>query len=77
MVLGSLLSAPLLLEKPALIVQQEGLSEGAIDRAATAAVPELGVASNLYTTAGYKRQLVAVLVRRALRNIKDAMESGG
>ncbi len=77
MVLGALLSAPLVLEKPALIVQEEGLSEAAIDRAATAAVPELGVVSNLFTTAGYKRHLAGALVRKALRNVKDAIESRG
>ena len=75
LVLGSLLSAPLVLRKPALVVQEEGLSDDAIDSAATAAVPELGVVSNLFTTAGYKRHLAGVLVRRALHNIKDAAKS--
>ena len=66
LVIGSIASAPIILKKAAQIVMELGLTEGAIEKAALTARSELGTLTNLFTTAGYKRHLAEVLVKRAL-----------
>jgi len=70
LVMNSLCSAPLILAKAAQAIMEEGLNDAAIAKAATAARGELGTVTNLFTSAGYKRQIVEVLVKRALTELK-------
>jgi 4-hydroxybenzoyl-CoA reductase subunit beta len=66
LVIGSIASAPIILKKAAQVVMESGLTEGAIEKAALTARSELGTLTNLFTSAGYKRHLAEVLVKRAL-----------
>ena len=69
-VIGALTSAPVRLEKTAQIVGESGFGDASIAKAATVARSEFGTLTNLYTSAGYKRTLIEVLVTRALHNLK-------
>ena len=69
-VINSVASAPLILAKASQAVMDGGLEETSIAQAATAARGELGPVTNLFTSAGYKRQIVEVLVKRALSDLK-------
>jgi len=71
LVVGSIASAPVLLEKTAQLIIESGLTEKSIEKATETARSELGTLTNLFTTAGYKRHLTEVLVRRALSEIKE------
>jgi len=71
LVVGSIASAPVLLEKASQLIIESGLTEKSIEKAAETARSELGTLTNLFTTAGYKRHLAEVLVRRALSEIKE------
>ncbi|MCX5886105.1 MAG: FAD binding domain-containing protein [Proteobacteria bacterium] len=71
LVLGSISSAPILLDKTSQVIMESGLTEKSIEKAAETARSELGTLTNLFTSAGYKRHLVEVLVRRALSELKE------
>ncbi len=73
LVAGSLTSAPIRLEKAEDTVRESGLTDKAIDAASTAAPSDLGPLTNLFTSAGHKRTLVQVLVKRALGNLKEKL----
>ena len=70
-VMGSLGMAPITLAKPTEIVQKEGLTDDAINRAVESMREELGALTNLYSPASYKRELAKVLVKRALTQIRE------
>ncbi len=72
LVLGSFGPAPIVLGRAAEIAARQGLGDAAIDAAADAAREDLGVVSNLYTPAAYKRDLAKALVRRALAELREA-----
>lgn len=71
LVLGSLTTAPLLLDGIAARLVAEGLGDDAIDAACAGLRPALGPLTNLYTPAAYKRELAGVLLRRALRALRE------
>ncbi len=71
LVLGSLVSQPLLLEEPARIVSEQGLGDSAIKAATEATRAELGNLTNLYTPAIYKSRLGRTLVRLALEGLRE------
>ncbi len=71
LVLGSMHSAPIFLEKAEQIINESGLTKKPIEAATIAARAELGTLTNLFTSAGYKRDLVPVLVKRALTSIMN------
>ena len=48
------------------MIKESGFNEAAIEMAALTARSELGPLTNLFTSAGYKRHLAEVLVKRAL-----------
>ncbi len=64
-------SAPLFLKKAEQVINESGLTKGSIEAAATSARTELGTLTNLFTSAGYKRELVPALVKRALTSIMN------
>ncbi len=68
LVIGSLGSAPIVLEKTAQVLVEAGLSQESIQAAAEAARSELGVLTTLFSSAGYKRDLAQVLVKRVLHS---------
>jgi 4-hydroxybenzoyl-CoA reductase subunit beta len=70
-VLGSVSSAPIFLYQAAEIIEAEGLTDAAIERAVEAIRAELGELTNLYGKATYKKQIAKTLVRRALRAIRE------
>ena len=72
LVIGSTASAPIILKKAAQVVMESGLTEGAIEKAALTARSELGILTNLFTSASYKRHLAEVLVKRALLELKNS-----
>lgn len=69
LVINSIRSAPLILTKTMQLIEEAGLNEAAIAKAATTARKELGTVSNLFTSAAYKRQIIEVLVKRALNGL--------
>ena len=69
-VLGSLSTSPIILTRSAEIIQEDGLCDEAIQRAAQAVRQDLGKVTNLYGRAVYKKQLARVLVRRALTQLR-------
>jgi len=73
LVVGSISSAPVLLDKASQVIRESGLTEMSIKKAAETARSELGTLTNLFTSAGYKRQLVQVLVKRALNDMREKM----
>jgi carbon-monoxide dehydrogenase medium subunit/2-furoyl-CoA dehydrogenase FAD binding subunit len=75
LVLGSLASAPIILKKTAEVAVEGELTEHAIEKAAETARSELGTLTNLFTSAGYKRHIAQVLVRRALNELRGTMKS--
>jgi 4-hydroxybenzoyl-CoA reductase subunit beta len=70
-VAGSISSAPILLHKASQVIMESGLTEKSIAQAAAAARGEIGITTNLFTSAGYKRQLIDVLVKRTLNELKE------
>jgi 4-hydroxybenzoyl-CoA reductase subunit beta len=76
-VVGSLGSFPRLLEEASQNIVQEGLTEQSIEKAAKTALSEFGTTTNLFTSAGYKRNLGEALVRRALDDIRRQMKEKG
>jgi 4-hydroxybenzoyl-CoA reductase subunit beta len=71
MVMGSLVTAPVILEKPAQIVLAAGLTDAAIEEAAEHVREELGQVTNLFGRSIYKKQIAAVLVKRALQSLRE------
>jgi 4-hydroxybenzoyl-CoA reductase subunit beta len=71
LVLGSLITRPLLLAEPARIVAEAGLGDAAIKAAMEATRAELGNLTNLYTPAIYKSRLGRTLVRLALEGLRE------
>ena len=72
-IIGSISSAPVSLGKAAGIIMESGLTDKSIEAAAEAARSELGPLTNIFTPAGYKRDLVRALVKRALVDIKKKL----
>jgi len=72
-VLGSISSAPIVLEGPAQLIEASGLSDDAIERAIERMRDELGEVTNLYGRATYKKQIAKTLVRRALVKIRETV----
>ena len=70
-VLGSISSAPITLAEPARVIETDGLSDTAIERAIEQMRDELGEVTNLYGRATYKKQIAKTLVRRALVKIRE------
>jgi 4-hydroxybenzoyl-CoA reductase beta subunit len=70
LVLGSLGSKPIVLKKAAQVIREGGFTEGSIEKASLTGRSELGSLTNLFTSAGYKRHLAEVLVKRALGELK-------
>ncbi|MDX1778858.1 MAG: hypothetical protein R3339_08245, partial [Thermodesulfobacteriota bacterium] len=52
-------------------IKDSGLNEASIEMSALTARSELGPLTNLFTSAGYKRHLPEVLVKRALVALDD------
>jgi CO/xanthine dehydrogenase FAD-binding subunit len=77
LVINSINSTPLFLGKAAQIIMESGFSKAAIDKAAEVARGETGAVTNLFTSAGYKRQIVEVLVKQALSELKQTQGKGG
>jgi 4-hydroxybenzoyl-CoA reductase subunit beta len=71
-VLGSLTTRPLVLQKPVAIIAEQGLSDDGIDAAVAATRDELGALTNLYTPATYKSVLARSLVRQALNELRGS-----
>lgn len=74
-VLGSIGSWPVRLRGAERIVAEGGLEPATIEAAAEAARADLGELTNLYSTAGDKRRLARVLVRRALAALRRQPEA--
>jgi len=70
-VLGVMHSAPLFLEKTAQVINESGLTEKTIETAAETVRSELGTLTNLFNSAGYKRDLAQTLVKRSLTSIMN------
>jgi 4-hydroxybenzoyl-CoA reductase subunit beta len=68
-VLGSLTTAPLLLQSPAL--GPDGLGDAAIDTLCESLRDQLGAVTNLYSPAAFKRDLARSLVRQALKRLRE------
>jgi CO/xanthine dehydrogenase FAD-binding subunit len=68
-------SAPLFLEKTAQVIMQSGLNEKSIEIAAETARSELGTVTNLFTRAGYKRDLIQALVKKSLNELMKQMKA--
>ena len=71
LIIGSMASAPLFLGKASQVIMESGLTEESIEKAVDTARSELRTLTNLFTSAGYKRQLAQALVRRALFELKS------
>ena len=71
LVLGTLASTPITLKKATQVIKDSGFNEASIEMAALTARSELGPLTNLFTSAGYKRHLAEVLVKRALVALDD------
>ena len=70
MILGSLATSPIILNKCTQIILTSGLSDAAIDRACEASRDELGALVNLYTKAAHKRELAKALIKKALIELR-------
>ena len=75
LVAGSMTSAPLFLEKTAQVIMQSGLNEKSIEEASKTARSELGTVTNLFTRAGYKRDLIQALVKKSLNELMKQMKA--
>jgi 4-hydroxybenzoyl-CoA reductase subunit beta len=70
-VLGSMSSAPIVLDEASRIAERGGLSDAAIEQALASIRAELGELTNLYARATYKKQIAKVLVKRALTALRE------
>jgi 4-hydroxybenzoyl-CoA reductase subunit beta len=71
LVLGSLTTAPVVLDDIAARLVADGLGDDAIDAACAGLRAVLGPLTNLYTPAAYKRELARALLRRALLALRE------
>jgi 4-hydroxybenzoyl-CoA reductase subunit beta len=71
LVVGSVSSAPIILDQPCRILEKRGLGDEAIETAVQSIRNEMGELSNLYARATYKKQLAKVLVRRVLVALRE------
>ena len=70
-VLGSLSTHPMTLDKPAQIVSEKGLTDEAIAEAVEQVREELGELTNLFSRTVYKKRMANVLVKRALVALRE------
>ncbi len=70
-VLGSISSAPIVLDGPASLLEQEGLDDATLAQALRLIRGELGELTNLYGRAGYKKQIARSLVRRSVEQLRE------
>ena len=70
-VLGSLSTHPITLDKPAQIVSEKGLTDEAIAEAVEQVREELGELTNLFSRTVYKKRMANVLVKRALVALRE------
>ena len=71
LVINCISSAPISLKKTVQVIAEDGLTDAAVEMAALTARSELGSLTNVFTSAGYKRHLAEVMVKRALTELKD------
>jgi CO/xanthine dehydrogenase FAD-binding subunit len=71
LVLNCISSTPISLKKTVQVITDAGFTDASIERAALTARSELGALTNLFTSAGYKRHLAEVLVKRALTELNN------
>jgi 4-hydroxybenzoyl-CoA reductase subunit beta len=71
-VLGSISTNPIILDKPARIVSEKGLGDEAIAEALDNFRDELGHLTNLFSRASYKKQMAGVMIRRALIALRES-----
>jgi CO/xanthine dehydrogenase FAD-binding subunit len=71
LVINCISSAPISLKKSVQVIAEDGFTDAAIEMAALTARSELGALTNVFTSAGYKRHLAEVMVKRALNELKD------
>jgi 4-hydroxybenzoyl-CoA reductase subunit beta len=69
LVLNCISSAPINLKKTVQVIAEAGFTDAAVEMAALTARSELGALTNVFTSAGYKRQLAEALVKRALHEL--------
>lgn len=70
-VLGSLSTHPIILDQPARIVSEQGLTDEAIAEAVDEVREELGELTNLFSRTVYKKRMANVLVKRALVALRE------
>lgn len=70
-VIASVSSSPIMLDKAARIIEAEGLGDVAIEKAVEHMRDEMGEVTNLYGRATYKKQISKTLVRRALTQLRE------
>jgi 4-hydroxybenzoyl-CoA reductase subunit beta len=70
-VIGSISTAPVVLDAPCRLLEKQGLSDRAIAGAVAAIRDEMGEVTNLYGRATYKKQIAKTLVRRALVALRE------
>lgn len=70
-VLGSLSTHPIILDQPARIVSEQGLTDEAIAAAVEQVREELGELTNLFSRTVYKKRMANVLVKRALVALRE------
>jgi 4-hydroxybenzoyl-CoA reductase subunit beta len=71
LVLGSLTTAPLVLDDIAAGLVAAGLGDAAIETACAGLRPALGPLTNLYSPAAYKRELARSLLRKAIVTLRE------
>jgi 4-hydroxybenzoyl-CoA reductase subunit beta len=71
LVLGSLTTAPVVLDDIATRLVADGLGDDAVDAACAGLRAALGPLTNLYSPAAYKRELARALLRRAVLALRE------
>ena len=71
-VLGSVTSQPIVLDKPARIASEGGFGDDVIAEAVAQVRGELGAVTNLFSRSSYKKQMASVLVKRALVALRES-----
>ena len=70
-VLGSLTTHPVVLDKPAQVIIEKGLTDEAIAEAVELVRDELGELTNLFSRTVYKKRMANVMVKRALIALRE------
>ncbi len=70
-IIGSMSTAPVALDAPCRLLEQEGLADSVIERAVASIRDEMGEVTNLYARATYKKQIAKTLVKRALVALRE------